>query len=314
MNTCEFNTYNLIKTVETVIVKYKSSNTRLKSGVKKKIISLNRFNGLISLLTLYINQKKYLEEKMRKIIIAGNWKMNNDLTQTEKLIVHLKNLLQNEKPNCDVVVCPPYTSLSEASKLLKGSQIKLGAQNMHFEENGAFTGEVSALMLKSVGCEYVILGHSERRHIFGESNEMINKKIKKALSAGLKPIFCVGELLEERENGTTNDVVKKQILKGLAEISADDMKNIIVAYEPVWAIGTGKTASPAQAQEVHEFIRDLVEITYSLEIANDLVIQYGGSVKPDNAKELISQKDIDGALVGGACLKADSFVGIIKGA
>jgi len=251
---------------------------------------------------------------MRKTVIAGNWKMNNDLKESEKLIVELKNLLQNEKPNCDVIVCPPYTSLSEASKLLKGSQIKLGAQNMHFEENGAFTGEVSASMLKSVGCEYVILGHSERRHIFGESNEIINKKIKKALSAGLKPIFCVGELLEERENGTTNDVVKKQILKGLAEISADDMKNIIVAYEPVWAIGTGKTASPAQAQEVHEFIRDLIEITYSLEIANDLVIQYGGSVKPDNAKELISQKDIDGALVGGACLKADSFVGIIKGA
>ena len=251
---------------------------------------------------------------MRKTVIAGNWKMNNDLKESEKLIVDLKNLLQNEKPNCDVIVCPPYTSLSEASKLLKGSQIKLGAQNMHFEENGAFTGEVSASMLKSVGCEYVILGHSERRHIFGESNEIINKKIKKALSAGLKPIFCVGELLEERENGTTNDVVKKQILKGLAEISADDMKNIIVAYEPVWAIGTGKTASPAQAQEVHEFIRDLIEITYSLEIANDLVIQYGGSVKPDNAKELISQKDIDGALVGGACLKADSFMGIIKGA
>ena len=251
---------------------------------------------------------------MRKTVIAGNWKMNNDLKESEKLIVELKNLLQNEKPNCDVIVCPPYTSLSEAYKLLKGSQIKLGAQNMHFEENGAFTGEVSALMLKSVGCEYVILGHSERRHIFGESNEMINKKIKKALSAGLKPIFCVGELLEERERGTTNDVVKKQILKGLAEISADEMKNIIVAYEPVWAIGTGKTASPAQAQEVHEFIRDLVEITYSLEVANDLVIQYGGSVKPDNAKELISQKDIDGALVGGACLKADSFMGIIKGA
>ena len=251
---------------------------------------------------------------MRNIVIAGNWKMNNDLAQSEKLIVELKNLLQNEKPNCDVIVCPPYTSLSEASKLLKGSQIKLGAQNMHFEENGAFTGEVSASMLKSVGCEYVILGHSERRHIFSESNEMINKKIKKALSAGLKPIFCVGELLEERESGTTNDVVKKQILKGLAEISADDMKNIIIAYEPVWAIGTGKTASPAQAQEVHEFIRDLIEITYSLEVANDLVIQYGGSVKPDNAKELISQKDIDGALVGGACLKADSFVGIIKGA
>jgi triosephosphate isomerase len=251
---------------------------------------------------------------MRKTVIAGNWKMNNDLKESEKLIVELKNLLQNEKPNCDVIVCPPFTSLSEASKLLKGSQIKLGAQNMHFEENGAFTGEISASMLKSIGCEYVILGHSERRHIFGESDVVINKKIKKALSAGLKPIFCIGELLEERENGTTNDVVKRQVLKGLDGISAEDMKNVIVAYEPVWAIGTGKTASPAQAQEVHEFIRDLIEIDYSLEVANDLVIQYGGSVKPDNAKELLSQKDIDGALVGGACLKADSFLGIIKGA
>jgi triosephosphate isomerase (TIM) len=227
---------------------------------------------------------------MRKTVIAGNWKMNNDLKESEKLIVELKNLLQNEKPNCDVIVCPPFTSLSEASKLLKGSQIK------------------------SVGCEFVIIGHSERRHIFGESDEVINKKIKKALAAGLKPIFCIGELLEERENGTTNDVVKRQVLKGLEGISAEDMKNVIVAYEPVWAIGTGKTASPAQAQEVHEFIRDLIEIDYSLEVANDLVIQYGGSVKPDNAKELLSQKDIDGALVGGACLKADSFLGIIKGA
>lgn len=251
---------------------------------------------------------------MRKTVIAGNWKMNNDLKESEKLIVELKNLLNNEKLNCEVIVCPPFTSLSEASKLVGGSVIKLGAQNMHYEENGAFTGEVSAAMLKAVGCEYVILGHSERRHIFGESDEVINKKIKKALSAGLKPIFCIGELLEERENGTTNDVVKRQVLKGLAGISADDMKNIIVAYEPVWAIGTGKTASPAQAQEVHEFIRDLIEIDYSLEVANDLVIQYGGSVKPDNAKELLSQKDIDGALVGGACLKADSFMGIIKGA
>ncbi|MEO8233699.1 MAG: triose-phosphate isomerase [Ignavibacteriota bacterium] len=251
---------------------------------------------------------------MRNRVIAGNWKMNNDLKESEKLIVELKNLLQNEKPNCDVIVCPPFTSLSEAAKLLKGSSIKLGAQNMHFEDSGAFTGEVSALMLKSVGCEYVILGHSERRNIFGESDELINKKIKKALAAGLIPIFCVGELLEERENGKTNDVVKRQILKGLDEISAEEMKNIIVAYEPVWAIGTGKTATPTQAQEVHEFIRDLIEIDYTLEIANDLVIQYGGSVKPDNAKELISQKDIDGALVGGACLKADSFLGIIKGA
>jgi triosephosphate isomerase len=251
---------------------------------------------------------------MRKKVIAGNWKMNNDLKGSEKLIVDLKSLLQNGKPNCDVIICPPFTSLSEASKLLKGSIIKLGAQNMYFEESGAFTGEVSASMLKSVGCEYVILGHSERRTIFNESDEVINSKIKKALAAGLKPIFCVGELLEERENGSTNDVVKRQVLKGLEEISANDMNNIIVAYEPVWAIGTGKTATPAQAQEVHEFIRDLIEISYSLEVAENLVIQYGGSVKPDNAKELLSQKDIDGALVGGACLKADSFMGIIKAA
>lgn len=251
---------------------------------------------------------------MRKLIIAGNWKMNNDLNQSEKLIVELKNLLQNEKPNCDVIICPPFTSLSEASKLIKGSIIKLGAQNMHFEDSGAFTGEVSASMLKSVGCEYVILGHSERRTIFDETDELINKKIKKALFAGLKPIFCVGELLEEREKGSTNDVVKRQVLKGLNGVSANDMTKLIIAYEPVWAIGTGKTATPAQAQEVHEFIRDLIEVNYSLEVANELTIQYGGSVKPENAKELISQKDIDGALVGGACLKADSFMGIIKGA
>lgn len=249
---------------------------------------------------------------MRKNVIAGNWKMNNDLAQSEKLIVELKNLLQNEKPNCDVIICPPFTSCSEASKLLKGSNIKLGAQNMYFEESGAFTGEVSASMLKSAGCEYVILGHSERRTIFEESDEVINKKIRKALSAGLKPIFCVGELLSERETGITNDVIKRQILSGLQGVTEEEMKNIIIAYEPVWAIGTGKTATPSQAQEVHEFIRDLIQIDYSLETANDVTIQYGGSVKPENAKELLSQKDIDGALVGGACLKADLFMGIIK--
>lgn len=251
---------------------------------------------------------------MRNKVIAGNWKMNMDLKESEKLIVELKNLLKNEKAKCDVIICPPFTSLSDASKFLEGSTIKLGAQNMYFEENGAYTGEVSASMLKSVGCEFVILGHSERRTIFGESDEIINKKIKKALSAGLKPIFCVGELLEEREAGITKEVVKRQVLTGLKDITVEDMKSIIIAYEPVWAIGTGKTATPAQAQEVHKYIRDLIEIQYSLEAALDIVIQYGGSVKPDNAKELLSQPDIDGALVGGACLKADSFMGIIKSA
>lgn len=251
---------------------------------------------------------------MRSKVIAGNWKMNNDLKESEKLIVELRDLLKNEKVKCDVIICPPFTSLSEASKFLEGSSIKLGAQNMYFEESGAYTGEISASMLKSVGCEYVILGHSERRTIFGETDEMINKKIKKALSAGLRPIFCVGELLEEREQGVTKEVVKRQVSAGLKDISVEQMKNIIIAYEPVWAIGTGKTATPAQAQEVHKYIRDIIEIHYSLEAALNIVIQYGGSVKPDNAKELLSQPDIDGALVGGACLKADSFMGIIKSA
>lgn len=254
------------------------------------------------------------EEKMRRKVIAGNWKMHNDLKESEDLIKSLIKLLDSKNLKCDVIVCPPYTSLSEASKLIAGSEIKLGSQNMHFENKGAFTGEISAQMLKSVGCEYVILGHSERRTIFNESDEVINKKIKKALEEGLKPIFCVGELLEEREAGITNDVVKRQILKGLEGISAEDMKNVIIAYEPVWAIGTGKTATPDQAQEVHEFIRDLIEIGFSAAIANKLIIQYGGSVKPENAAELLSQRDIDGALVGGACLKADSFHKIIMAA
>lgn len=251
---------------------------------------------------------------MRRKVIAGNWKMYNDLKQSEDLIKSLKELLKDKSVNCDVIMCPPFTSLSEASKLVNGSIIKLGAQNMHFEDKGAFTGEVSAAMLKSVGCEYVILGHSERRTIFNESDGTINKKIKKALEQGLKPIFCIGETLEEREKEITKDVIKRQVEKGLEGISSEQVKNLIVAYEPVWAIGTGKTATPDQAQEVHKFIRGLILSKYGSDIAEDLVIQYGGSVKPDNASELLSQKDIDGALVGGACLNADSFMGIITNA
>ncbi len=250
---------------------------------------------------------------MRKKVIAGNWKMNNDLSQSQNLVSNVLNGLQS-KPNCDVIICPSFTSLSEISNLVKNTSIKLGAQNMHFENSGAFTGEVSASMLKSVGCEYVILGHSERRNIFGESDEMINKKILKALEAGLKPIFCVGELLEQREAGTTKDVVKKQIESGLKDVHPSKINDIIIAYEPVWAIGTGKTATSAQAQEVHEFIRSLVEKLFSSEAAGKIIIQYGGSVKPENSGELLSQKDIDGALVGGACLKADSFLSIIASA
>lgn len=251
---------------------------------------------------------------MRKKVIAGNWKMNNDLSESQNLITKLTSGLSTLQFNCDVIVCPPFTSLSEANTLLKGTKVKLGAQNMYFEENGAFTGEISASMLKSVGCEYVILGHSERRTIFNESDELINMKVKKALQSGLTPIFCVGETLEEREKNITNDVIERQVVNGLKDLSNDELSKIILAYEPVWAIGTGKTATPAQAQEVHEFIRNLISKSFSSAAAENLVIQYGGSVKPDNASELLSQRDIDGALVGGACLKADSFIEIIKSA
>ncbi|MBI5662967.1 MAG: triose-phosphate isomerase [Ignavibacterium album] len=251
---------------------------------------------------------------MRKKIIAGNWKMNNDLQQSIFLIEELKTKLQNKSLNSDIIICPPFTSLSEAKKLIEGSVIKLGAQNMFYEDSGAYTGEISASMLKSVGCEYVILGHSERRTIFGEKDEMINKKIRKALSQKLKPIFCVGETLEEREKDITEKVIKKQIEKGLIDVTPDEILDVIIAYEPVWAIGTGRTATPQQAQEVHHFIRKLLANMYSKDFANLITIQYGGSVKPENAKELLSQKDIDGALVGGACLKADSFIGIIEAA
>lgn len=249
---------------------------------------------------------------MRKKVIAGNWKMNNDIPASVKLISELKNKLSGS--DVLVIVCPPFTSLESAKNAIAGSEIKLGAQNMYFEDNGAFTGEISAEMLLSTGCEYVILGHSERRTIFQESNELINKKLKKALASGLKPIFCIGETLKEREDNITEKIVELQVTEGLSGIPESDVRKIIIAYEPVWAIGTGKVATPQQAQDVHAFIRNLVEKLYNSDVASSLIIQYGGSVKPDNASELLHQTDIDGALVGGACLKADSFVSIIKSA
>jgi triosephosphate isomerase len=249
---------------------------------------------------------------MRKKVIAGNWKMFNDINGTVKLISDIKNDLNGKNTCAVVIVCPPFTNLETASTLLKGSTVKLGAQNMYFEENGAFTGEVSPLMLNSVGVEYVVLGHSERRTIFGENDLLINKKIKAAIKHDLKPIFCIGETLEEREKGVTFKVIETQVRKGLEGLNEAELINLIVAYEPVWAIGTGKTATPQQAQEVHKFIRDLISKLYSPSFADGIVIQYGGSVKPENAKELLSQPDIDGALVGGACLKSDSFLKIIE--
>lgn len=250
---------------------------------------------------------------MRRKVIAGNWKMNNDISATISLITEIKKGV-NDLTKAVVIVCPPFTSLETTQTLLKDSQIKYGAQNMYFEESGAFTGEISPLMLKSVGCEYVILGHSERRTIFHETDSVINKKIKTAVKHNLKPIFCIGETLEEREKGITFEVCERQVRQGLDGLSESELSNLIIAYEPVWAIGTGKTATSQQAEEVHLFIRNLVAKLFSKNLADNLVIQYGGSVKPENAKELLSQPDIDGALVGGACLKADSFLKIIEAA
>jgi len=248
---------------------------------------------------------------MRKKVIAGNWKMYKDFEETKTIINGLKETLGTYTTST-VVVCPPFTSLTLVSNMLKGTAIHLGAQNMYFETEGAFTGEVSGKMLKSVGCEYVILGHSERRQYFGETDEFINKKAKKALELELIPIVCVGETLDQREKGITKEIVTAQVRGVFKDITAEQVRKLIIAYEPVWAIGTGKTATPAQAQEVHLLIRTLIQEMFNKETAEALIIQYGGSVKPENAAELMKQPDIDGALVGGACLKADSFTAIVK--
>ena len=251
---------------------------------------------------------------MRKQFIAGNWKMFKDLNETVELINSLKVQVGSTNSKATVAICPPFTSLVIAANLLKGSTIKLGAQNMSEHDEGAFTGEVSWKMLKSAGCEYVILGHSERRQYFGETNELVNAKARKAIANGLKPIICVGETLDQREKGVTTHIITTQVKGVLAGIGSQEMDHVTIAYEPVWAIGTGKNATPLQAQEVHQTIRKLIGQMYNWTVAEKTIIQYGGSVKPENAADLLSQADIDGALVGGACLKADSFAGVIKGA
>lgn len=249
---------------------------------------------------------------MRRKTIAGNWKMNKNVDESAMLINEVKDRLKDVADGIEVILCPPFTSLGIASQLLRGSRLKLGAQNMHFEDDGAFTGEVSGRMLKSIGCEYVILGHSERRTYFHESDDVVNRKIKKALAFGLKPIVCVGETLNERERGLTEVVVSKQVKGVLEGIPLEDLRRSVIAYEPVWAIGTGKNATPQQANEVHKLIRSLISKMYDPSAADGLVIQYGGSVKPENAADLLTQPDIDGALVGGASLQADSFAKIVK--
>jgi len=248
---------------------------------------------------------------MKRYLIAGNWKMNKTTGEAVELAQKLVESLKDVKDR-DILICPTFTSLYSVHQVIKGTNIKLGAQDVFYENSGAFTGEISPIMLKDVGCEYVIIGHSERRHIIGERDELINKKVKAAINNGLKVILCVGELLEEREAGKTLEVVKTQVEKGLNGISEDEMKNVVIAYEPVWAIGTGKTAKPEDAQEVHAYIRELLSKLYSKEIANETIIQYGGSVKASNIDSLMAMQDIDGALVGGASLVAEEFTRIVK--
>ena len=248
---------------------------------------------------------------MRQVIIAGNWKMNKNTGESIDLANSIKRSVY-DIGEVEIVICPPYTSLSDVKEVIMETNIKLGAQDCYWEKEGAFTGEVSAPMLKDIGCEYVIIGHSERRQFFGETNETVNKKVKAVLKEGLKPIVCVGEKLEERKSGKTFDVIKDHVTNSMAGLSKEDMLKTVIAYEPVWAIGTGVNATREQAQEAHQYIRKLLKGIFGEETAKAVRIQYGGSVKPDNIKELILQEDVDGALVGGASLKADSFSQIVK--
>lgn len=246
-----------------------------------------------------------------KKLIAANWKMNKTVAEAVSTADELKKLAGKEK-NADVVICPPFTALYAVAKELKGSNIKLGAQNMYFEKSGAYTGEISALMLKNAGCEYVIIGHSERRQYFGETDESVNKKMKVAFENSIIPIVCVGETLQQREKNEAFSVIEKQVKVGVAGLSAEQSKKLVIAYEPVWAIGTGKTATPQQAEEVHAFIRKIYTEMYGKDAAESIRILYGGSVKPDNVSEIMRQPDIDGALVGGASLKADDFIKLVR--
>ena len=247
---------------------------------------------------------------MRKPIIAGNWKMNNTIHQSLELVRELRPLVKDAK--CEVVICPAYICLSEVVKAVEGSNIKVGAQNMYFEESGAYTGEVSAAMLKELNISYVIIGHSERRQYFNETDETVNKKIKTAFKYGLIPITCCGETLEQREAETTWQVLETQIKIGLKDFSKEEIEKLIVAYEPIWAIGTGKTASDEQANQAISYIRGVIAEIYDKDTSEKVRIQYGGSVKPSTIKQQMAQSDIDGALVGGASLKASDFAAIIN--
>ena len=251
--------------------------------------------------------------KTRRSIIAGNWKMHRTLAEAESLVKSL--LLElTDLSDVDVVLCPPFTSLAKVADLVSKTQIRVGAQDMHWEKEGAFTGEISATMLRDVFCRYVILGHSERRQYFSETNAIVNRKARAALAASLRPIVCVGETLDQREKEDFKAILRTQVQESLDEIFGDEAEEVVVAYEPVWAIGTGRTATPAQAQEVHALIRATLSDMMGTKLAAKIRIQYGGSVKPANAVEILGQPDIDGALVGGASLDARSFAAIVKAA
>ena len=247
---------------------------------------------------------------MRKPIIAGNWKMHKTIAEAVEFVNEIKGKVNNT--DVEAVICAPFTLLKDLKEATKGTDIKIGAQNMHYEDNGAFTGEVSAPMLNELNIDYVVLGHSEIRQYFNETNETVNKKVLKALKSGIDPILCIGETLEEREADKTKDVCKVQVEKALENVSKDDMKKVVIAYEPIWAIGTGKTATAEQANDVIAYVRDVVKGLYGEEISEEVRIQYGGSVKPANVSEIMNQTDIDGALVGGASLKPADFVELVN--
>jgi triosephosphate isomerase (TIM) len=252
---------------------------------------------------------------MRTPLIAGNWKMNKTIGEALELVKALHYGLQYpEATKLEVVVAPPYTALNKVAEFLKDSFVGVSAQDLFWEESGAFTGQVSAPMLKDAGAEYAIIGHSERRQLFHETDETVNKKIKAALTHSFIPIVCMGETLQEREAGKVNEVISAQFSNGLKDLTLEDMAKIVIAYEPIWAIGTGKTASPEQAEEVHAMIREMLVKQFGQATADIVRVLYGGSVKPANTKELLSQPNIDGALVGGASLKPEDFIGIIKNA
>jgi triosephosphate isomerase len=254
-----------------------------------------------------------MRNSQRKPIIAGNWKMYKTAAEALALVNALKREVETVK-DVEIVVCPPFTALYAVSTIIQSSNIQLGAQNVHWEKEGAFTGEIAAPMLKELSVRYAVVGHSERRQFFGETNEGVNKRAKAALANGIRPIVCVGETLQHREAGKTQDVVRDHVTGSLAGFTKTDILETVIAYEPVWAIGTGKNATPAQAQEVHAFIRELLTGMFDVTVAAKVRIQYGGSVKPANAGELLSQPDIDGALVGGASLDAAGFANIVKSA